>query len=149
MTSIIISTKSSVRNLKNIPTISCSTLAPPAQVSRSLVFDEIYHNYKGMVYNLCLNYLHNQGDSEDATQDIFVKIHKKLNYFCISIFIWSNKIESVNLSSDTGWTLSSNSKKKKKHLQCQVIFWHCYYPRETYFLILKHIPILKLCSVIK
>ena len=30
-----------------------------------------------MVYNLCLNYLHNQGDAEDAVQEIFVKIYQR------------------------------------------------------------------------
>ncbi len=34
-----------------------------------------------MVYNLSLNYLHNQRDAEDATQDIFVKIHQRLGSY--------------------------------------------------------------------
>lgn len=44
-------------------------------------FEEIYHEHKDMVYNLCLNYLHNTHDAEEATQDVFVKVHGKLDGF--------------------------------------------------------------------
>ena len=44
-------------------------------------FEELYHSYKDIVYNLCLNYLYNVEDAEEATQDIFVKIHKKQGSF--------------------------------------------------------------------
>jgi RNA polymerase sigma-70 factor (ECF subfamily) len=41
-------------------------------------FKEIYHLHKSLVYNLCLSYLPNEEDAEDATQEVFVKIHKQL-----------------------------------------------------------------------
>lgn len=44
-------------------------------------FDELYHTYKNLVFNLCLGYLPNQEDAEDATQEIFVKVHGKLDSF--------------------------------------------------------------------
>ncbi|MEY3238637.1 MAG: hypothetical protein RIR11_75 [Bacteroidota bacterium] len=44
-------------------------------------FQEIYHEHQKMVYNLCLNYLQNTQDAEEATQDIFVKIHGKISSF--------------------------------------------------------------------
>lgn len=44
-------------------------------------FEELYQAYKDMVYNLCLNYLQNKEEAEDAMQDIFVKVHKKLSSF--------------------------------------------------------------------
>jgi RNA polymerase sigma factor (sigma-70 family) len=44
-------------------------------------FQEIYHEHKKMVYNLCLNYLQNMQDAEEATQDIFVKIYGKISSF--------------------------------------------------------------------
>ena len=47
----------------------------------NLTFNELYDTHKDLVFNLCLNYLHNQEDAEDATQDIFVKIHQKLASF--------------------------------------------------------------------
>lgn len=44
-------------------------------------FNQLYHKYKDLVYNLCLSYLPNREDAEDATQEIFVKIHHKLSSF--------------------------------------------------------------------
>lgn len=40
-------------------------------------FEEIYHLHKDMVFNLCLHYLQNQQEAEEATQDVFVKVHEK------------------------------------------------------------------------
>lgn len=44
-------------------------------------FREIYENYQHLVYNLCLHYLQNRLDAEEAAQDIFVKIHGKMGAF--------------------------------------------------------------------
>ncbi len=44
-------------------------------------FDEIYEVQKDMVFNLCLNYLQNPQDAEEATQDVFVKVHEKRSGF--------------------------------------------------------------------
>jgi RNA polymerase sigma-70 factor, ECF subfamily len=46
-----------------------------------LEFEQIYLQHKDLVYNLCLNYLQNRHDAEEAAQDIFVKIHQKLSTF--------------------------------------------------------------------
>jgi RNA polymerase sigma-70 factor (ECF subfamily) len=44
-------------------------------------FSEIYNQYGKMVYNVTLNYLQNLEDAEEATQDVFVKIHQKIEGF--------------------------------------------------------------------
>ena len=44
-------------------------------------FQELYEEHKSMVYNLCLNYLLHAEDAEEATQDVFIKVHKKLDEF--------------------------------------------------------------------
>lgn len=44
-------------------------------------FHEIYKDHSKMVFNLCLNYLQNTEDAEEATQDIFVKIYGKIDGF--------------------------------------------------------------------
>jgi len=51
------------------------------QPNDTISFREIYESHSKMVYNLCLNYLQNANDAEDATQDIFVKIHQQQNQF--------------------------------------------------------------------
>ena len=44
-------------------------------------FLEIYNEFSQLVYNLSLSYLQNIEDSKEATQDVFVKIHTKLEGF--------------------------------------------------------------------
>ncbi len=34
-----------------------------------------------MVYNVCLNYFGNEADAQDCTQEVFIKIHKKIALF--------------------------------------------------------------------
>ncbi len=46
-----------------------------------LRFEEIYEAHKDMVFNLCLNYLQNQQEAEEAAQDVFVKVHEKRTGF--------------------------------------------------------------------
>jgi len=41
-------------------------------------FKELYQLHKDLVYNLCLSYLSTAEDAEDATQEVFVKIHKQI-----------------------------------------------------------------------
>jgi len=50
-------------------------------MSDDLQLKEIYETHSGMVFNLCLNYLQNQHDAEEITQDVFVKVHQQLNSF--------------------------------------------------------------------
>jgi RNA polymerase sigma factor (sigma-70 family) len=42
---------------------------------------EIFEQHQHLVFNLCLHYLQNRQDAEEATQDVFVKIHAKLSSF--------------------------------------------------------------------
>jgi RNA polymerase sigma factor (sigma-70 family) len=50
-------------------------------MKQTLSFTEIYNQYGKMVYNLALNYLQNFEDTEEAVQDIFVKIYEKFEGF--------------------------------------------------------------------
>ncbi|MCF8247049.1 MAG: RNA polymerase sigma factor [Saprospiraceae bacterium] len=43
----------------------------------TISFEEIYEAHKNMAFNLCLNYLQNQQEAEEAAQDVFVKVHEK------------------------------------------------------------------------
>jgi len=44
-------------------------------------FNNIYIANAATVYNVCLNYLQNASDAEEATQDVFVKVHEQLDSF--------------------------------------------------------------------
>ncbi|MGB9697137.1 MAG: RNA polymerase sigma factor [Ignavibacteria bacterium] len=45
------------------------------------LFKEIYDSNIKRIYNLCYGYLHNVEDTEDVTQEIFVKVYKNLRKF--------------------------------------------------------------------
>ncbi len=44
-------------------------------------FRQIYDNHVDLVYNLCLQYLQNKEEAEEATQDVFVKVHRQMDKF--------------------------------------------------------------------
>ncbi|MCB0706441.1 MAG: RNA polymerase sigma factor [Saprospiraceae bacterium] len=44
-------------------------------------FKEIYEQHTDMVFNLCLNYLQNEADAEEVTQDVFIKVYRQLANF--------------------------------------------------------------------
>jgi RNA polymerase sigma-70 factor (ECF subfamily) len=44
-------------------------------------FEEIYKQNKGLVYRLALSYVRNVEEAEDITQNVFVKVHEKLDQF--------------------------------------------------------------------
>lgn len=44
-------------------------------------FEEIYRIHQRAVFNLCLHYLQNQQEAEEATQDVFVKIYFNIGNF--------------------------------------------------------------------
>lgn len=44
-------------------------------------FHQIYQDHAKMVFNLCLNYLQNSEDAEEATQDVFIKVYDKIDGF--------------------------------------------------------------------
>lgn len=50
-------------------------------MNEKLDFHQLYQDHVKMVYNLCLNYLQNMEDAEEATQDVFVKVYENLSKF--------------------------------------------------------------------
>lgn len=50
-------------------------------MSEKIDFHKIYIDHSKMVFNLCLNYLQNTEDAEEATQDVFIKVHEKIDGF--------------------------------------------------------------------
>ena len=46
-----------------------------------LDFEQVYEAYRGRVFNTAYRMLSNRADAEDVTQDVFVKVFKKLGSF--------------------------------------------------------------------
>lgn len=44
-------------------------------------FNQLYHQHSKLVYNVCLNYLQNAPDAEEACQNVFVKLYHKYETF--------------------------------------------------------------------
>lgn len=73
-------------------------------------FISIYEVYKDLVYNVCLNYLQNKEEAEEVFQDVFLKVHSKLENFNTksTLKTWIYRI-SINTSIDY-----LRAKKRKK-----------------------------------
>jgi len=87
-------------------------------------FNQLYRDYSKMVYNLCLHYLQNVEEAEEATQDAFLKIYKGLPNFKqnaahktwiyrITINLCLDRIKSRNRKKALGFISSLFSVKEK------------------------------------
>lgn len=54
---------------------------PPALPDVSNDFRKLFDDYQHLVYNICYRISGNREDAEDATQDVFLKIHRSINRF--------------------------------------------------------------------
>jgi RNA polymerase sigma-70 factor, ECF subfamily len=52
-----------------------------AQQGDAAAFETIYHLYRARVYSLCLRMLHDPTDAEDALQDAFLQLFRKIQTF--------------------------------------------------------------------
>lgn len=66
-----------------------------------MLFEQLYHSYKNLVFNLALQYVQNVSDAEEITQDVFLTVYKKLNTFKqeASFSTWIYRI-TINKSLD-------------------------------------------------
>jgi RNA polymerase sigma factor (sigma-70 family) len=74
-------------------------------------FKELYQRHARMVYNLCLNYLQAKEDAQEATQDVFIKVHERLAGFKgeASLTTWIYRI-AINTCLDR---LKARKRKKR------------------------------------
>jgi RNA polymerase sigma factor (sigma-70 family) len=77
----------------------------------ALSFNQLYAEYSNMVYNLALNYLQNEPDAEEVSQDVFLKVYESMDTFQgkSSIKTWIYRI-TINKSLDA---LKAKTRKKR------------------------------------
>jgi len=77
-------------------------------------FRALYHQHARTVYNLCLNYLRGREDAQEATQDVFVKVHERFTGFKgdASVSTWIYRI-TINTCLDR---LKARKRKKRSLL---------------------------------
>lgn len=88
-------------------------------------FEDLYHRYKSMVYSVAYRITGSASDAEEATQDVFVAIHKNLKDFraASSLKTWIYRIAV---------TRALNILKKAKRVRTQeVLFDHDINPDDT------------------
>lgn len=44
-------------------------------------FETIYNEFRQLVYNLALSYVHNEEDAQDITQEVFVKVYQRYSAY--------------------------------------------------------------------
>lgn len=83
-------------------------------------FEEIYESNKNLVFNLALNYLQNQEDAQEVTQDVFVSVYQSLNTFNheAKISTWIYRI-TINKSLDF---IKAKNRKKRFSLLTSLFF---------------------------
>ena len=91
--------------------------------------EDIYHQFKKLVFNLALQYTNNVQDAEEVTQDVFVKVFDKLSGFRqdAALKTWIYRI-TVNQSLD-----SIKSKKRQKRSFIFSLFGDAKIPIENQF----------------
>lgn len=65
-------------------------------------FENIYNEYKNIVFNLCLHYALNTEDAQDITQEVFVKVYQRFHQYnaeAASLKTWICQI-AINQSLD-------------------------------------------------
>ena len=67
-------------------------------------FTELVHRYRGRIYGLTLNLLHNAADAEEITQDTFIRAYRGLSRFRgdSSLSTWLYRI-ALNLARNRYW----------------------------------------------
>lgn len=67
-------------------------------------FTELVHRYRGRIYGLTLNLLHNAADAEEITQDTFIRAYRGLTRFRgdSSLSTWLYRI-ALNLARNRYW----------------------------------------------
>lgn len=71
-------------------------------MTRNVRFESVYHEYKNLVFNVCLHYVLNREDAQDVAQEVFVKIHNNIHHYdpnTASLKTWIYRI-AINQSLD-------------------------------------------------
>lgn len=79
-------------------------------VNRSL--RDIYDEYKNLVYNLSLQYVHNTEDAQDITQEVFVKVHQSLHTFDERSSTFKTWIYRITINQNLDFLKAKGAKKR-------------------------------------
>ncbi len=75
-------------------------------------FRSVYEEFKDLVYNLSLQYVHNTDDAQDLTQEVFVKIHDHLPRYDPSASSLKTWIYRITVNHSLDFLKAKKSKKR-------------------------------------
>ena len=75
-------------------------------------FNELYNEYKNLVYNLTLHYLQNKEESEDITQEIFIKLFTNIHKYDSTSSSLKTWIYRITINSCLDYIKSKKTQKR-------------------------------------
>ena len=75
-------------------------------------FEQIYKEYKNLVYNLCLHYVLNPEDAQDITQEVFVKIYQRYHQYDAAASSLKTWICRITINHNLDFLKAKKTKKR-------------------------------------
>lgn len=75
-------------------------------------FENLYHEHKKLVYNMCLHYVLNADDAQDITQEVFVKVYQRYHQYDASAASEKTWICRIAINHSLDFLKSKKSKKR-------------------------------------
>ena len=79
----------------------------------SKVFEEVFEQYKNLVFYQCMSILHNREDSEDTLQETFIEFFNKIESYDDNVNI---KLELITIAKHRALDLYRRNKKEQETL---------------------------------
>lgn len=81
-------------------------------MSNNQSFEEIYEEYKTLVFNLSLHYLQQKEEAEDISQEVFVKVHQHYHTYDANTASLKTWIYRITVNQCLDFIKSKKSKKR-------------------------------------
>ena len=81
-------------------------------MAHPVAFEQIYKDYKNLVYNLCLHYVLNPEDAQDITQEIFVKIYQRYHQYDAAAASLKTWICRITINHNLDFLKAKKTKKR-------------------------------------
>ena len=81
-------------------------------MAHPVAFEQIYKDYKNLVYNLCLHYVLNPEDAQDITQEVFVKVHQRYHQYDEATATFKTWICRITINHSLDFLKAKKTKKR-------------------------------------
>ena len=81
-------------------------------MAHPVAFEQIYKDYKNLVYNLSLHYVLNPEDAQDITQEVFVKVHQRYHQYDEATASFKTWICRITINHSLDFLKAKKTKKR-------------------------------------